>query len=368
MQDKHKTITITLTQSCNLNCVYCYEQHKSKEAMSLSIAKKIVDKEFALDDGFDEIEFDLFGGEPFLNFGLIKEITDYIIHYPTDKKVIIFIVTNGTLVHGEIQEWLKENRKYVMCGLSLDGNKKMNDINRSNSFDDIDIDFFLELYPEQGVKMTVSPQTLPFMAEGVIFLHRKGFPVSCNLAYNIDWSDGNNAKILERELLKLIDYYLENPDIEPASILSLDISNVALDKGVLRPFCGAGRGMKAYDVDGECYPCQFFMPLSVGEEKARQSKNLKFYQDYIPESVWDEKCKDCVIKQSCPTCFGANYCSSGNMYYHDDNFCKLTKITAKARSYFKAMQLGKGQLNGMSDEKKAILVKSILKIQNELII
>lgn len=49
----------------------------------------------------------------------------------------------------------------------------MHNVNRSNSYDDIDLDFFLEMYPEQDVKMTVSRETLPHLAEGVIELHQK---------------------------------------------------------------------------------------------------------------------------------------------------------------------------------------------------
>ena len=66
------------------------------------------------------------------------------------------------------------------------------------------------------VKMTISRETLPTMAEGVIYAHKRGFEVSCNLAYGIDWSDPDNVAILDRELHKLIDFYIANPQITPA--------------------------------------------------------------------------------------------------------------------------------------------------------
>ena len=360
-----KTVTLTLTQACNLDCIYCYENHKSTQMMSLETAKRIVDDELLVEDGYEEVEFDLFGGEPFLNFELIKEITDYIIHYDTNKKIVIFIVTNGTLVHGDVQTWLLQNKQYVVCGLSLDGTKEMTDINRSNCFDSIDLDFFKNTYPFQTVKMTVSPETLPMLADGVIYLHEVGFIPSANLAYNIDWSNQDNVSILERELMKLIDYYLSHPDIEATSLLDTDISQAYDSKNIMVPYCGAGKSMRSYDVDGEGYPCQFFMPLSVGLEKAKVAQKMSFHVDYIPESLWDKKCKDCVIKSLCPTCLGANYASSGNMFYHEDNYCKLTKITMLARSYFKAKRLECGQLN-LSEQEKAKLAKSILLIQENL--
>ena len=71
--EKIKTVTLTLTQSCNLACSYCYEYNKSGNIMSFPIAKDIIDYEIAENPDFDGIEFDMFGGEPFLEFELIKK-------------------------------------------------------------------------------------------------------------------------------------------------------------------------------------------------------------------------------------------------------------------------------------------------------
>lgn len=241
----------------------------------------------------------------------------------------------------------------------------MHNINRSNSYDDIDLDFFLKMYPNQDVKMTISKETLPNLAEGVIDMHKRGFLVSCNLAYGIDWSDSQNTEILNGELHKLIDFYLEHPDIEPCSMLEMGISNVSTQEERAVRYCGAGKYMRSYDVDGRAYPCQFFMPLSVGEEKAAVVKNIKFPDEYLPEEELDEKCKTCVIRSACPNCFGSNYASTGSIYKRDDNMCRLTKIIMKARSYFRAKQWELGQLHKEPDELQALL-RAIVKIQEEL--
>lgn len=368
MEDlRTKTVTITLTQSCNLSCSYCYEHHKSPKRMDVLTAKGIIDGELSNGDDWDAFEFDLFGGEPFLEFELVKQITDYICQKKGDKKYTIFATTNGTLVHGEIQEWLKEHACCFVCGLSLDGTRDMHNINRSNSYDDIDLDFFLSQYPGQDVKMTISKDTLPHLAEGVIDIHRKGFLVSCNLAYEIDWSAPENVDILNRELSKLIEFYLENPSIEPCSMLGMGISNVGADEGYATRYCGAGKYMRAYDVDGEAYPCQFFMPLSLGAERAAQAKSIEFPDDCLPQEQLDEKCRNCVIRSVCPNCFGANYASTGSIYKRDENMCRLTKIIIKARSYFRARQWELGQLKETGDELQTLL-RSIVKIQNELVV
>ena len=146
-------ITLTLTNMCNLNCTYCYEFNKSNRKMSFETANSIIDSDFQ--NGIEKdlfLHFSLFGGEPFLEFDLICKIVDYIEkNYSNYHKYNIDITTNGTLVHGEVQEWLKEHKKAVYCALSLDGTKEMHDTNRSNSFDKIDLDFFLSMYPKRSL-------------------------------------------------------------------------------------------------------------------------------------------------------------------------------------------------------------------------
>lgn len=355
-----KSITLTLTAQCNLHCVYCYEHSKNDSAMSFDIARSILDSEMPECEG--QIYIELFGGEPFLAFDNIKRIYDYVnVNWP-DKQWIMFATTNGTLIHDEIQDWLKNHKRFI-CGLSLDGNKLMQDINRSNSFDQIDIDFFIKQYPQQAIKMTVSQDTLPFLFDGIVYAHSKGFKVNCNLAFGIDWSDKNNVAILERELNKIIEYYLRNPEIEPCSMLNVPIEHLGTqkDKKEIKKWCGTGTAMKAFYVDGNVYPCQFFMPISAGKDKAKKLGEIKFV-DSIPVELLDEKCQSCLIREACPTCYGSNYISTGNIYSKDYNLCELTKIIIKARSYFKAMQWNMGILK-LDEKREQALLRSILLIQ-----
>lgn len=365
VKEKKKSVTLTLTENCNLNCVYCYEHNKSFKTMSLEVAKKIIDKEMLADDGFNSVTIDFFGGEPFLEFQKIKELADFIISQNYDKNYIMFATTNGTLIHGEIQQWLIEKQEIFQIGLSLDGTKMMHDLNRSNSFNDIDLDFYRKYYSHQGIKMTISQQTLPYLFEGVKFCHDLGLDCNCNLAHGIDWSNENNKFILERELMKLIDYYIENPNIKPCSLLDARIEILGYDNAdvVNKKWCGVGTNMYTYDVDGNLFPCQFFMELSCGKEK---SKNLEFPESYTDE-VLDEKCKTCIIKAICPTCYGSNYVSTGSIYSKDENMCVLDKIIIKACSYLKALRWENGQLKVHKNEEQA-LIRAIIKIQEKLVI
>ena len=72
-----RSVTLTLTNKCNLNCTYCYEFGKNCNKMSIETARKIIDLETS-QQSESMIIFELFGGEPFLEFDLIKEIYSYV--------------------------------------------------------------------------------------------------------------------------------------------------------------------------------------------------------------------------------------------------------------------------------------------------
>jgi radical SAM protein with 4Fe4S-binding SPASM domain len=267
-------------------------------------------------------------------------------------------------VHDEIQDWLIDNVDCFTCILSYDGNANMQNINRSSSAGMIDLDFFLKYYGCEDIKMTVSPNTLPMLAEGVISLHKKGFGVSCNLAYGVDWTDKALSSVLETELQKLIDYYITNPNVSPCSMLNMGIETVAYGNDKLFRFCGCGIEMAAYDVDGKVYPCHLFMPLAAGS-KAANASELFFYSEEIPLKHIEEKCRDCVIKTICPTCYGSSYIAYGDIYKRDEAYCTLIKIIVKARSFLKGRQWELGQLK-LSHDDEQMLLRSILIIQDNL--
>jgi radical SAM protein with 4Fe4S-binding SPASM domain len=358
MKRKRKSITLTLTQSCNLHCSYCFEANKTHNAMTFETAKQIIDKEVC-DENFDEYEIDFFGGEPFLEFELIKKVFEYTTTTYPQKKLLFTATTNGTLVRGEIQEWLKQRAKMFCCGLSLDGTKRMHDLNRCNSFDSIDIDFFYQTWPNQEMKMTVSQETLPFLSEGIIFMHERGYAFTVNLAFDIDWSAADNEKILERELMILIDYYLEHPNITPCTLLNLPIWKVSIDqtKDSFRQ-CGAGIEMISYDYDGKGYPCQFFMPLSIGKEKSEAADSIEFPENISREN-FDENCKNCVAIEICHTCYGSNYASTGNIFSKDKNWCKLQKVIFRANAYFASKKFENGSLH-CSEAELPYTLKSVV--------
>ena len=128
---EYKTLMLILTENCNLNCVYCYEHHKTLDDMPFETAKRAIDAEFHDLDRYEHGEIELFGGEPFLNFALIKRIYDYVMDtYGKDNDIVFSTTTNGTLVHGKIQDWLRERKDKFIVTLSLDGTPEIHNKNR----------------------------------------------------------------------------------------------------------------------------------------------------------------------------------------------------------------------------------------------
>ncbi|MEG2834152.1 MAG: 4Fe-4S cluster-binding domain-containing protein [Ruthenibacterium sp.] len=327
---------LIVTNQCSLHCSYCYEKFKTNQEMTFSTARAIIDREMALEDGYTEIIFDFFGGEPFENFPIIQQIYDYLHSKKQSKKYLCFATTNGVRVHGKIKEWLRNNKDSFWCSLSIDGTPEMHNKNRSNSYADIDVDFFASTWPEQPAKMTVSRETLPYLAEGILFLQKKGLKVTSTFAQGIDWNHETDLALLERELKKLISFYLENPQCPLVSLLDYPVQNLCTQKQDNEKWCGCGEAMKAYSTDGTLYPCQCFTPLANSEEKMRELETLSFKSG---EHLMDAECKECRYLAICPTCYGSNYISRGAMNLRDKSLCEFYSMCIDASIFLKANRI-----------------------------
>lgn len=346
MDKQPRTVILILTHSCNLNCIYCYEHHKSSCTIDIEKAKDIIEKEMTADDNLDR-DFEFLGGEPLLEFDKIVELHDFLCSRKWQKKWKSIITTNGTLLHGKIKDWILQHRDTIRVSLSADGTPEMQNVNRSNSYDLIDYDFFVKI--NSVIKMTISSKTLPNLAKGVIYLHNLGFKViTANLAFGIDWSDDYNLSIFATELHKLADFYITNPHLRPADILNMQIDQINpkyRERKYITRHCGAGGdSLVAYEIDGTAYPCHTFAPVSVDKEIAKKALDLTFEYKVNIDKL-DEKCRNCIVANVCPNCYGINFSTTGNMYSKDKDFCRMTKVQFLANAYFKYRQYEAGQLN-----------------------
>lgn len=324
---RRKSIMLLVTYGCNLRCSYCYEPKRMKHRMSFETAQKSILKQLSqLPEDCESIEVQFMGGEPFMEFPLIKQISEWIWNEsPTTLPVDLFAQTNGTLVHGEIKEWLNLNKHRFNIGLSYDGTMAMQAENRHSSNDAVDLQFFADNWPEQNIKMTLSPNTINNLAEGVEYLHSCGFKhIAADLAMgeSIGWSK-DNLVAYQEQLGTLIDYYVKNPDLEPFSQLRLNVFAITSKDTSTSKTCSCGEDLVCVDHDGEEYACHLFAPISVSKEKAKESQHIDF-RSY--EIFSNETCKECAFMTVCNRCYGMNYICTGDVATPSPFHCNAFKI------------------------------------------
>jgi len=295
--------------------------------MTLDTARTVIDKIFNnVENDKVGIVISFFGGEPLLEFNLIKEIVAYTHSKKRKNKYIFFASTNGTLLTKENKDWFAANKKFFILSLSLDGAKETQDSNRSKSFDKIDVDFFLKNWPEQSVKMTLSEYSLPRLANNIKFLHQLGFKkiYGVNAEGEFDWSKENYLKILVPQLKELVEFYVENDTFELNQMLSKQLHICEIKEKERHKWCGTGTGCPFFDVDGKMYPCAFFTPMTFSEDKLYEIAKTDFSND---DNFIDEFCfENCYIYPICPNCVGANYLVNKTFKERDKRRCKITKL------------------------------------------
>jgi len=356
-------LSIILTHNCNLKCSYCYETIKNSNTISIDIAKTII-SEYLNSDDFDEVEIDFFGGEPFLEFQKIKEICDWVWSQQWKNKYLFFATTNGTLVQGEIKNWLSTNRNRFWVSVSLDGEKKSHNINRSNSFDLIDISFFKECWPAQTIKMTISKETVNYLYNNITYLHSLGYKITgTNFAEGVDWESPEIKRVVFEQMEKLCKFYIDNPNIEPVPLINMPIFKCEEEKQKSK-ICGCGEFMSAYGVDGQKYPCTFFTPMTFNEEKLSVIDNFDWTN---VENFIDEECfNNCFLEPVCNNCYGANLLQNDKINIRDKTKCELMKVRAVFSAALAAHKLVKNPTDNYENSLTAKAIQKISVLYNKL--
>jgi uncharacterized protein len=324
-ENKKLNLQLIITEQCNLRCKYCFEIDKKPRSMPVELAREIIDRVIST-HAYKEYQIDLVGGEPFLNFKDVKEIVEYGKNYPIpdDKKIYFYIGTNLTLLDEEIKKWLAENKGRVVLGTSLDGTRTSHDHYRCESYDAVvrHIPFYKSLYPLQGAKMTLGPDTIGSLYEGVLNIESIGLGVAVNVVFEPVWGDieskRRHLKKYAEQLSLLVNHYAEDPLLAVPNILSLPINHL-----LIRPqnadyrWCGSGRQMKAFDVDGRELPCHRF---------ARFSTNMTYDGPAEKKPGIKTKCDGCAYLMTCPTCYGYNWQVNGDPDTRTSYHCEFIKL------------------------------------------
>ena len=182
-----KALCLHICHDCNLRCKYCFADegayHARREFMSLEVAKKAID--FLIENSGNRkiLETDFFGGEPLMNFDVVKETVYYAKEQAAKrgKKFLFTLTTNGILLKDDVAQFLNEEMENVV--LSLDGRKEVHDAvrktaNGKGSFDLVieNIKNFVKIRGDKSyyVRGTFTARNLDF-GKDVLFLADNGF-------------------------------------------------------------------------------------------------------------------------------------------------------------------------------------------------
>lgn len=285
---KNLVCVLCITERCNLNCGYCYVENSTRK-MSWKTARRAMDIVLSQQQVNPIIAF--FGGEPLLEWSLIKKVVSYAQKY---KKNIQFdIATNMTLLNEEIVDYFK--RFNFSPTLSFDGIKQANDKKRifrngRGSFEIIDnkLGLFRDFPHHFQIRITLTPENIAYLCDSVKYILEKELSaarinIMPAIHKEIRWRN-RDVVLFGRELFKVADLFVEN--YKKNRLLNICCNeDLALQSHILNlhenkdkdgEFCGAGRNILAVSADGKLYPCYVLAGLAQKEK-----------QKYCVGDVWD---------------------------------------------------------------------------------
>ena len=319
-----KALCLHIAHDCNLACQYCFaeegEYHGRRALMSFEVGKKALDFLVANSGHRRNLEVDFFGGEPLMNWNVVKELVAYgrSLEETHNKKFRFTLTTNGVLLNDEVLEFC--NREMGNVVLSLDGRKDVNDKmrpfrNGKGSYDLI-VPKFQKVAESRNqnnyyVRGTFTRNNLDFAADVKHFADL-GFkqmsiePVVAKPEESYAIREEDLPQIME-EYDKLADTYLEYHKAGKDFNFFHFMIDLTQGPCVMKRLSGCGSGTEYLAVTpwGDFYPCHQF----VGQEEFL----LGNVDDGIVRTDLVETFRGCNVysKPQCKDCFAKYYCSGG---------------------------------------------------------
>lgn len=319
-----KALCLHIAHDCNLKCKYCFAEegeYKGKRSlMSLEVGKKAIDFIIENSGNRKNLEIDFFGGEPLMNFNVVKEIVKYgrEREKETGKNFRFTITTNGVLLDDEKLDFINKNMHNLV--LSIDGRKEVNDkmrlsANGKGSYDIIVPKFkkAAESRNQQNyyVRGTFTRENLDF-GEDILHLADLGFkqvsvePVVAEDSEPYALREEDVEKICqeyEKLAIKMLKRKKEGKDFNFFHFMIDLTGGPCVAKRVAG--CGSGTEYLAVTPEGELFPCHQFVGLdefSMGN-LTEGIKNTKKREEF--------NCCNVYSKSDCRSCWAKFYCSGG---------------------------------------------------------
>lgn len=319
-----KALCLHIAHTCNLNCEYCFasqgKYHGERALMSLEVGKRAIDFLIENSGSRTNLEVDFFGGEPLMNFEVVKEIVAYArsIEKQHGKNFRFTLTTNGMLVDDDVIDFA--NRECHNVVLSLDGRKEVHDnlrktVNGKGSYDVIVPKFqhFVEKRGNKGyyVRGTFTHNNVDFTND-IFHIADLGFtelsmePVVCSPddPYALTYDDlpkiFEQYEILAKEMLKReeegrpLTFYHYMIDLTGGPCIYKRISG-----------CGSGTEYLAVTPWGDLYPCHQF----VGDENYLMGDIWKGVTNKEKQNEF--KLCNAYARPECKNCWAKLYCSGG---------------------------------------------------------
>lgn len=368
-----RSVTIQVTDSCNLRCSYCYQINKHENFISLDDAKKFIDMILEGDNEYCPVSstlgftLEFIGGEPFLAIDLVSEITHYTImrlyelNHPWLYRFRISFSSNGTLYFDpKVQEYLRRYQRFVCLGISVDGNKELHDSCRkfpdgSGSYDKAiaAVKHYRRTYhQEANTKMTLAPSNVAYTFEAIKNLIENDYhDINLNCVFEEGWTK-QDANTLYYQLKKIADYVIDNKLYGENGVYISRFEQVnyqPMDPEDDKNFCGGLGNMIAINPSGKIYPCIRYMESSLGTEVPEViigdvctgiMKNDKYaalvneMKSCTRKSQSTEECFYCPIASGCAWCSGYAYQYYKSFGKRTTFICDTHKAEALACLYY----------------------------------
>ena len=319
-----KALCLHIAHDCNLACRYCFaeegEYHGRRAIMPYEVGKAALDFLIKASGNRRNLEVDFFGGEPLMNFEVVKKLVAYgreqeKLH---DKNFRFTLTTNGVLLNDEVMEFA--NREMANVVLSIDGRKEVNDNmrpfrNGTGSYGIIVPKFqkFADSRNQEKyyVRGTFTHNNLDF-SKDVLHLADLGFqqisvePVVAEPSQSYALQKEDLPKLFEeydKLVVELVERQKEGRgfnffhfmiDLEGGPCVAKRLSG-----------CGSGTEYLAVTPWGDLYPCHQF----VGNEEFLMG-NVEEGVKNIPLQKEFKRC-NVYAKEKCRDCFAKFYCSGG---------------------------------------------------------
>ncbi|HQD28054.1 thioether cross-link-forming SCIFF peptide maturase [Acetivibrio saccincola] len=358
-----KALCLHISHDCNLRCKYCFASTGNfggdRTMMNKEVGFSAIDFLLKNSKGRKNLEVDFFGGEPMINFDVVKEIVAYGRQKEKEynKNFRFTITTNGLTLNEENIRYINENMHNIV--LSIDGRKEVNDkmrvrIDGTGCYDDI-LPNYKKIANMRGqdnyyVRGTFTSENLDF-SEDVLHLADEGFEqISVE---PVVLKDGTGFELKEEHLPKLfseyeklaLEYVKRRRDGRWFNFFHFMID---LSQGpcVIKRItgCGAGHEYLAITPTGDIYPCHQFVgndKFKMGNVKEGKVVNNNI-QNYFRNS-------NIYTKDECKKCWAKFYCSGGcaaNAYNFNEDInvpykvgCELEKKRVECALWIKAQEM-----------------------------